>query len=432
MTGSGSPHLPYSRRQFLHATAGATAALVWPGRVEAFGRRISTAATEQEFWAIVRSAFRIPDRRLYLNVGTLGVQPLAVVEAVIEHTRRVAESLPPALDWDALKTRLGAIVGADPAGFAFPRNTTEAMNFVAHGLDFESGDEILTTNHEHIGGLCPWQLVAARKRLQLRQLDIPVAATDDAIVDTFVAAMGPRTRVLSLSHVTFTTGRILPVRRLAAITRERGVIAVADGAHPPGLMPLNIEALGVDFYASSPHKWLLAAQGTGFLWMRPEWRTRLWPTLASGGWDDLTLGAHRFNHLGTLDESRLAALDAALRFHETIGGSRIYDRIRALRHRLFDGLAGIPGLAFVTDRSDERSAGMVSFTIDGVESLELQSALGRMSSSDGEWSVRTRVIGEYEYKWMRLSPHVYNSIEEIDRAVQLIAEAAESLHRTGS
>jgi selenocysteine lyase/cysteine desulfurase len=432
MTGSDFQGQPQSRRRFLHTTAGAAAALAWPARVHALAARLDSARSEQEYWSLVRSAFLIPERRIYLNVGTLGVQPRPVIDAVVEHTRRVAESFPPAIDWDGLKTRLGTIVGADADGFVFPRNTTEAMNFVAQGLDFDADDEILTTNHEHIGGLCPWQVVAARKRLRLRQLAIAPDASDDAIVDTFVNALGPRTRVLSISHLTFTTGRIMPVARLAGIARERGIIIVADGAHPPGLMSVEVTGLGVDFYASSPHKWLLAAQGTGFLWMKPQWRTRLWPTLASGGWDDLTLGAHRFNHLGTLDESRLAALDAALRFHETLEPARVYDRIRTLRRRLFDGLAAVPDLTFITHIDDARSAGMISFAIEGIESLALQTALGRIASPDGEWSVRTRVIGEYDYNWMRLSPHIYNTFDDIDRAVHLVTDAVAALRRTGS
>jgi selenocysteine lyase/cysteine desulfurase len=198
--------------------------------------------------------------------------------------------------------------------------------------------------------------------------------------------------------------------------RERGIVCVIDGAHPPGMMEIDIHALGADFYASSPHKWLLAPQGTGFLWMREEWRTKLWPTLASGGWDDTSLGAQRFNHLGTLDESRLAGLDAALRFQQAIGIDRIAARVRQLRHRLRAGLAANPRVRIVSPEDDTLCAGMVSFQLEGVPSLELQRRLAQKAN------VRTRVIGEYDYGWMRLSPHIYNTVEEIDRVVGLIAE----------
>jgi selenocysteine lyase/cysteine desulfurase len=246
---------------------------------------------------------------------------------------------------------------------------------------------------------------------------------DDAVVDLFRRALTARTRVISVSHVLFTTGYIMPVAALARLCRERNVILVVDGAHPPGLMPVDLRALDADFYASSPHKWLLAPQGTGLLWMRDEWRTKLWPTLASGGWDDMTLGAHRFNHLGTLDESRLAGLDAALRFHIALGPERVVARVRALRDRLLEALRAHPAVHIVSP-ADARAAGMVSFRVDGIEALELQRRLSDIDAGGGRRiSVRTRVIGEYNYNWMRLSPHVYNSPADLDEAVRLIDAA---------
>lgn len=410
-----TPSVPASdRRTFLRTLGAGAVGLTWPERLFA----LSDASAPHRSWPTLRDEFLIPEDRIYLNVGTLGAQPRVVVDAVIEHTRRVAMTHPPAIDWDVLKGALGAFVGADPAGFVFPRNTTEGMNFVAHGLELEAGDGILTTDHEHIGGLCCWQLVAARRGLELTQLPLPYATSDPAvIVDLFQRAIGPRTRVVSISHVTFTTGLVMPVAEIAALCRERGVICVVDGAHPPGMMPVDIAALGVDFYASSPHKWLLAPQGTGFLWLAAPWRTRLWPTLASGGWDDLSLGAHRFNHLGTHDESRLAGLLAAITFQDAIGRERVAERVRELRRRLLDGLRSIERVHIVSPADDTWGAGMVSFATGGMPALDLQRRLAERAN------VRTRVIGEYDYGWMRLSPHVYNSEAELDRVVGLIAEA---------
>jgi isopenicillin-N epimerase len=404
------------------------AGMAWPGRLEALHGRLASLSPDQEPWPVVRSAFLIPQDRIYLNVSTLGPQPRAVVDAVVEHTRRVAETYPPRTDWDALKARLGAFVNCDPAGLVFPRNTTEGMNFVANGLELEPGDEILTTDHEHIGGLCPWQLAAARRGLTLRQLPLPMTPSgDDDVVELFAAAVGPRTRVISISHATFTTGLIMPVRRIVELCRANGIIAVVDGAHPPGMMRVDIAALAPDFYASSPHKWLLAPQGTGFLWMADEWRTRLWPTLASGGWDDLSLGAHRFNHLGTLDESRLAGLDAALGFQEAIGIDRIEARVRRLRRHLIDRLRDVRGVDIVSVDDDTRAGGMVSFRVAGIESLELQRRLSSIETAEGTRSVRTRVISEYDYGLMRLSPHIYNTMEELDIVTDLI----DAITRTG-
>jgi len=138
------------------------------------------------------------------------------------------------------------------------------MSFVANGLELNPGDEVLSTNHEHVGGLCCWQLAAARRGISLRQLPIPPLPMDHAqIVDSFRRALTPRTRVLSVSHVNFTNGLIMPVRALVELARPRGIAVVVDGAHPPGMMPVDLRALDADFYASSPHKWLLAPQGSG-------------------------------------------------------------------------------------------------------------------------------------------------------------------------
>jgi len=227
-------------------------------------------------------------------------------------------------------------------------------------------------------------------------------------------AVTPQTRVVSVSHVNFTTGFLMPVREIVELCRQRGIISVIDGAHPPGLMPMSVRHLNPDFYAGSPHKWLLAPQGTGLLWMAEEWRTKLWPSVASGDWNNKTLGAHRFNHLGTLDESRFAGLLAALEFFELVGPSRIYARIEQLRHALLSGLADIRGIQIATPFS--QSAGMISFKHPRLASLELQKKLG-------ERNVRTRVIGEYNYGWMRLSPHIYNTIDEIGRVIDMIGSA---------
>jgi isopenicillin-N epimerase len=397
--------MSYGRREFLASLTAAAAASVLPFR--------DGDAQSLQDWVQVRKQFLMRPDRIYLNVGTLGVQPRPVVDAVVAATMRTAESFPAAVKFAELNTAIAALLDCDADGLVYPRNTTEAMNFVANGLDWTAGDHIVTTNHEHIGGLCCWQLVAARHTLQLTQVDIGAApAVQTAVFNMMTAAVSERTRLMSVSHVNFTTGFVMPVQELSRWCRERGIIFVVDGAHPPGMMRTSIRDIDPDFYASSPHKWLLAPQGTGLLYLRKEWRTKLWPTLASGDWDKLELGAQRFNHLGSLDESRLAGLGAALAFHVALGSERVYERIAFLRHALMERLAAIPRVTIVSPRNPD-GAGMVSFKVDGVEALELQKKLG-------EKNIRTRVIGEYSYGYMRLSPHVYTSLDEIDRVVSLI------------
>ena len=407
------------RRAFVGLVSGGT--LAWPKALHALDRVLASggAVDDEAYWSLVRAQFLIPPDRIYLNNGTLGPSPRIVVDAVAEHARRVAATYPPGVRWDDLKRAMAALVGGDPEGFVFPRNTTEAMSFVAGGLEFEPGDEVVTTDHEHIGGLEPWKMVAARRDLTLTVARLPVPASSaQELLDSVWGAVTPATRVLSVSHVTFTTGTVLPVAELARRCAGAGIVFTVDGAHPPGMMELDLAEVGADFYASSPHKWLLAPQGTGLLYLAGPWRTRLWPTLASGGWDDLALGAQRFNHLGTFDESRLAGLLAAAEFMQVLGMTRVEARIRYLSGLLRAALEQVPGVTVVTPRQEELRAGMVSFSVDGVPSLDLQADLARTDK------VRTRVISEYGYGWMRLSTHVYNHPGEIERVVDLIAAAS--------
>ncbi|MDE3002106.1 MAG: aminotransferase class V-fold PLP-dependent enzyme [Gemmatimonadota bacterium] len=407
------------RRRFL--TVLGSASLAWPRAVAALERDLHDGGEPDDelFWSVIRGQFLIPDERIYLNNGTLGPSPRVVVDAVTEHTRRVAQTYPPGVAWNDLKRSLSGLLGGDPEGFIFPRNTTEAMNFIANGVEVGYGDAVLSTDHEHIGGLEPWKLVTTRRGARLDIVSLPsTPRSADELVQSVWGGVTPETRVICVSHMTFTTGTVLPIPELASRCAEKGMVLAVDGAHPPGMLDVDLDVVGGDMYASSPHKWLLAPQGTGLLYISDVWRERLWPTLASGGWDDLTLGAHRLNHLGTFDESRLAGLLAAVEWAGAIRMPRIEARIRYLRDMLEAGLRTIPGLHVVGAQQEEQKGGMVSFSLDGVESSQLQQHLSRAEN------VRTRVIGEYDYGWMRLSTHVYNSPEQITRVLELVDDVA--------
>lgn len=410
------------RRDLLRAAALFPAAAWLPrlGAVEEVPRRILPAPTDDEaYWAEVRKQFLVTDG-IFMNTGTWGALPVSVLEAVEAHMRAfetVFHQVP--LDLAGLRSRLGALAGAPPETLVFTRNTTEGMNIVARGLDLEPGDEILLTTHEHVGGLCCWELVAARHRLELRKFPLPVPApSEDALFEAWTRAVGPRTRVLSISHVVFSTGTIQPVKQLAAWARERGIVTVIDGAHPPGLLSLNITDLGCDFYASSPHKWLLAPKGSGFLYISPAWLDRLWPLVASGGWNDLALKSDRFDHVGTRNESLLVGFDAAIRFHDAIGTDRIEARSRGLSTRLDAGLRQLPRVRIVSPAAPEVRSAMVSFQVEGVKGTEVARKLWEMGP------VRVRHVGEHDLDYIRLSTHIYNNPAEVDRVVGMVAEIA--------
>jgi selenocysteine lyase/cysteine desulfurase len=373
-----------------------------------------TTAPDEAYWQKIKDQFVIDG--LHMNTGTYGACPLPVLDATIEHLRAFERILgQEAVDWAAFKGEIEAFLNAWPGSVAVLRNTTEAMNNVAAGIELEPGDEILSTTHEHIGGRCCWEMLARRRGVNYRTFAPPLdPADEDELVKAWDAQITPRTRVLSISHVLFTTGMIQPVAKLARLARQRGIITVVDGAHPPGMLHLDIQALDADFYSTSTHKWLLAPKGTGLLIVRPDRMTTTWPLIASGDW--AADNVERFEHVGTSNESLVQGLRAAVAFQNTIGRDVIEQRDRGLATRLFDGLSRLPRVRLVSPRAAAMRSAMVSFKMDGTTAEHLQGYLGR-------YRIRTRRVSEFGYEYLRLSTHIYVLQHDVDNTVELLANA---------
>jgi selenocysteine lyase/cysteine desulfurase len=418
------------RRDFVRSAALVGAAFAFPGAewlpAAPSAGRAAPAATlggyagppDEEYWRLVRSQFLIAPRGIYFNTGTIGASPRPVLDAVVQHMTAFETVFDArGLDGVALKRSVSALVGAPPQTLVFTRNTTEAMNYVANGLELAAGDEILATTHEHVGGISPWNLVARR-----RGLPVPPRSTRQ-LLDAWRERITPRTKVLMISHILFSNGLIQPLRELCAMARERGIVTAIDGAHGPGLLQLDLAGSGCDFYCASPHKWLLAPKGSGLLYIAEPWLDRLWPTIASGGWDDLAAKGDRFDRKGTLNESLLAGLHAAVDFHDLIGHERIWGRCKELSERLYAGLGRIDGVQLKSATDEGLRAPLVSFTVDGWDTNDLIRAL---------WDhgpVRVRHVAEYDYHWVRMSTHVYNTPQEVDRVLGIVGDLSRERRR---
>jgi selenocysteine lyase/cysteine desulfurase len=415
-------HTRPSRRSFLRqiAAAGAATELV-AGRasasLRALGRAASAATSEDEYWAKVRGEFLLDEHLAYMNNGTLGPTPKPVYYTVVERYRELAEKpgAPNDLQRDLaeeVRGKAAAFVGADPGEIALTRNTTEGMSFIANGLDLKAGDEVLLTFHEHPGGLNPWKLKAKRHGVVLKELEFPVPTAAPAdILTLFNDAITPRTRVISVSHVTYQTGCVVPVKELAALARSKGLIMLVDGAHPLGMMRLDLHALGVDYYATSPHKWLDAPTGTGLLYMRRDAQDRVWPTVVTTGWDDPTRGASRFDRLSQRAWPLVLAVGAAIDFQNAIGRDRIEQRVRALHTRLRSKVQALPGAKIYTSAHPELSCGLLGFSWDRLLNRDIVETLLRRRHT---WVRST----EYGLNTVRASTHYYNTEEQVDRLVE--------------
>src|SRR5882724_10801994 len=295
---------------------------------------------EEAYWTAIRKQFLIPEDEVYLNNGTVGSSPMPVLKAIIDcyqDAERLAQNDPEDYPiwgyaaWNQFRDPLAAFVGCKRDEIALVRNATEANSYIANGIDLKSGDEVLITDQEHPGGEHPWDLRAKRYGIVVKKVALPKpVARPSEVLNRFSDAITPRTRVIFFSHITTVTGVVLPARELCALAKSKGILSAVDGAHVPGMMTLNVRELGCDMYSASPHKWLQAPKGSGFLYLREEVMGRLWNTIATEGWDDPKLKAERFQRIGSSNVPALWGLRAAIAMANEIGMDRIEKRHRQM------------------------------------------------------------------------------------------------------
>ncbi len=336
------------RRRFLTTSASVAAALALESRVFA---QVNAPApplpsaglyqTDPEtYWKELRAQFLIPADEVYLNNGTVGSSPRPVLKAIFdsyELTEQMAQSDPEDYPiwgygpWNEYRDPLATFIGATRDEIALVRNATEANNYVANGIDMKPGDEVLMSDQEHPGGEQPFQMRAKRYGIVVKKFTIPLPPKNAAdVLNRVNDAITPRTRMIFVSHITTVTGVVLPVKEIAALARQKNILSAVDGAHVPGMMALNLHDLGCDMYTASPHKWLQAPKGSGFLYVRDEVIDRVWNTIATEGWNEPQLRAERFQRIGSSNVPALAGLKASIELANSIGMDRIEKRHREL------------------------------------------------------------------------------------------------------
>jgi isopenicillin-N epimerase len=329
----------------LAGTAGALSlARDWPALFEQEPPKLPDSAlysSDQEaYWGQLRKQFLIPADEVYLNNGTVGSSPMPVLRAIFDgynETEKMAQKDPEDYpiwgyaSWNEFRDPVAAFVGCNRDEFALLRNATEANSYIANGLDMKPGEEVLMTDQEHPGGEHPWNLKAKRYGIVVKKVTLPKPVPNAAaVLNLFNDGITPRTRVMFFSHIPTVTGVVLPAKELCALARSKRILSAVDGAHVPGMMRLNLHELGCDMYSSSPHKWLQAPKGSGFLFVRDEVIDQLWNTIATEGWNDTKIRAERFQRIGSSNVPALWGLRAAVQLANEIGMERIEKRHRQM------------------------------------------------------------------------------------------------------
>jgi isopenicillin-N epimerase len=369
-----------TRRVFLQRAAAGAAAFGLPLAVaeRAFGKEAPAMPPAKLFltdparyWAELRRQWLLAADHVNLNCGSVGCTPLPVLNAMIDHLLCAEAFREPAYPWFGyeenprlrrLRDALAAYLHCKRDELALVRNATEANNVFCNGLDLKPGDEVLLTDQEHPGGRCCWEQKAARCGIKLNFVTLPrPPASADEIVERFRRALTKRTRVMAFSHITTVTGVVLPAKELCQLARKHDVLTHIDGAHAIGQIPLDLQDLGCDSYATSPHKWLLAPKGTGTLYVNEKMQDRLWVTIASAEWRNRALKAYRFSNVGTSNLSVMVGLKAALDFHQALGPARVYARIHEQARKVRDRIRAHPQLRLANASADAFYGGLVSF-----------------------------------------------------------------------
>ncbi len=375
----------------------------------------------EDYWRAVRAQFPYNGSIHYTNNGTIGILPHMVLQAQVA-TLKEAEIQ----DGDSggvtypgpyeAHEKLAAMINADPDEVAVTRNSTESMNIIALGLDLKPDDEVLTTTHEHYGGWSCWQNRHALFGNPIRKLDLyDPPENEDEIAALIEDAIRPETRVLSFCHVTCTTAWRLPVRKICAMARKRGLITVIDGAQSVGMIAVDMKDLNCDFYVSSTHKWLFTPKGTGLLYVNDAAQEHIGLGYFTHGG---RLTASRFENHATQSYAPLVGFAVAVDFHNAIGTSLVEDRGATMAEWLKTRLSDIPGVRVWTPMRRALSASMVSFSIAGMTSSDVGTPLRE------RYRIHSRGLHEGGYHGARISCAMHNSYEEMEKVVSAVTEIA--------
>ena len=395
-------------------------------------RELDAAPDERHFWERVRQEFMLKPGLIHFNSGSIGATPVPIVEAHKKYIDQLEED-PYGQVWsgfgsdtlDLVQQTAARFLRADADEVFLTRNTTEGMNLVATGMRLEPGDEILTTDHEHPGGMMCWLHMAALQGVRVRQIHLPTPVTHkDEILSLIEEAITSRTRVCSFSHVATTTGLQMPMADIAAITRPKGILLVCDGAQAPGMFAVDVKQLRVDAYASSSHKWMLAPKGTGLLYVRKEVQDRIRPVSAFSG--ENSYYAPYTAAGGTRNTPVLFAHRDTMNFHNILGRERVEQQVRQLNAYLRQRLTAIPKLTPLTPESPELSSAMASYKVKGMAVDRLYSEMRErgiiIKRTAYNWVLPDNDIPKENVGVIRLSTHIFNSEEQVDRLVEELAD----------
>lgn len=388
-------------------------------------------ANDPDYWKKLRKQFMLAEDKIFFNTGTVGVMPKVVVDKMTDHLKMMATDV---ADWAykndneeqfiagynnlvPIRTKVAALLNCQMNEISITDNVTHGMSYLANGITLQSGDEVITTDQEHVGGRGGWLVREKRHGIVFKAVKIskPIK-NEQEVFDALVNSFTQKTKVLMISHIISGSGAILPVKELCAEASKRGVFTILDGAQTVGQIKVDLQDIGCDAYVGCFHKWMGAPAGSGFMFIKNSRAAEVFTTVASGKWDDHEDEGFRFTQRGTGSFSILKGLEAALDFHNEVGPEKVYTRIKYLGDRLRRGLRENKKIKIFSPEDNAMCAGITVYNIEGWTGTKLQDefwAKGRMRPRGGG------VFG------VRHCTHIFNSEQEIDKALTLVNQLSQ-------
>ena len=378
-------------------------------------------ASDEEFWLKVRGDYDLKPDYINLENGYYCFLPRQTLEHLITHMRNVnyeGSYYMRTVQWenkDRVADRVAEIVGCSGEEVAITRNTTESLDLVIGGIDWQAGDEAVMAEQDYGSMLNHFKLVERRYGVVNKLVSVPNHPKDDAeIVDLYAAAITDKTRLLMVCHMINITGQILPIRKITDMAHARGVEVMVDGAHAFSHIDFKMSDLDCDYYGTSLHKWLSAPLGSGMLYVKKAKIDSIWPLLA-----EEDLGAndmHRLNHIGTHPVHTDLAILNAIEYQNTLGLERKEARLRYLQHYWTSRVRDLPRVVVNSPVEMNRHGGIGNVGIDGLEPAEFAETLMR------KYHIFTVAIDRPGVRGLRITPNVYTTTAELDSFVQAIRE----------
>ncbi|HZR23645.1 MAG TPA: aminotransferase class V-fold PLP-dependent enzyme [Vicinamibacterales bacterium] len=378
------------------------------------------ASPDEKFWMSVRDQFVMPKDLTILNAANLCPSSAPVLELLYKTTKDMDQD--PSQENRAkladgrenTRKLLAEFLRVTPEEIVITRNTSESNNLVSTGVDLKAGDEVLLTADNHPSNHTAWQEKAKRFGFTVRDIAVPNPHPGpEFYVDAFAKAITPKTKLISITHLTSTVGDVFPVKEICKLARERGILTLVDGAQSFGLFDVDLSDMQPDFYSGSAHKWPCGPKENGVLFINKNAQSKIWASIFSA-YPGRVGVSRTFEGFGQRDEPAMIAFGEALRLQTEIGRAHIEKRSRELTTALIEGLKSVNGVKIWTSPDPSRRAAVLSFQPGSLDVRKLSAALYK----NDRIGCATR--GGQDRPGIRFSPHFYNTHADVDRAVAAI------------